>query len=254
MSDLKFVVSDEDKHLVSRLKDFAYIAENKYTSKFTPFLDERQQMIAEKTVSDMGFCNFLFFGGDDLCKRKVLGFFPDIPSSDAFPIVPLEFSYRKADKLSHRDFLGSVMALGIKREMIGDIFVEEGRTTLFAYDTVSENIITQISKVGSVGVKISVCNAVSVQNNESFGEIEGITASLRADCIVSLATGLSRAKSTDFIKSEGIDVNYMKIYSSSHILSEGDIFSVKGFGKFILSEIGGFTRKEKLHIKLKKYT
>ena len=79
-------------------------------------------------------------------------------------------------------------------------------------------------------------------------------ASLRADCIVSLATGLSRAKSSDLIKSNGIDVNYMKIFSPSYTFSEDDIFSIKGFGKFILSEIGGLTRKEKLHIKLKKYT
>ena len=254
MPDLQFILSDEDKHLISRLDDFIYVAENKYTPKFTPFLDERQQMIAEKTLTEKGFHNFLFFGGDDICTRKVLGLFPDTPSSEAFPIVPLLFTYRKADKLTHRDFLGSVMALGIKREMIGDIFVEEGKTTLFSYDTVSENIISQISKVGSVGVKISVCDEVSITLNENFKEIDGIVASLRADCIVSLATGLSRAKSSDFIKSNGIDVNYMKNFSPSYTFSEDDIFSIKGFGKFILSEIGGLTRKEKLHIKLKKYT
>ncbi|MBQ7959151.1 MAG: hypothetical protein IJ330_05515, partial [Oscillospiraceae bacterium] len=80
MPDLQFILSDEDKHLISRLDDFIYVAENKYTPKFTPFLDERQHMIAEKILSEKGFHNFFFFGGDDLCKRKVLGLFPDTPS------------------------------------------------------------------------------------------------------------------------------------------------------------------------------
>lgn len=254
MPETRFILSDEDKLLVARLSDFAYIAENKYTPKFTPFLDERQQMIAEKTLKSMGFYNFLSFGGCDFCKRKITGLFPSDISEDDFPITAIEFSYPKAYSLSHRDFLGAVMSLGIKREMIGDIFVSEGKTILFSYDTVSENIISQISKVGSVGVKVSVCEEISVEVNETFKEIEGVVASLRADSIVALATGMSRAKSSDYIKSNGIDVNYMKIFSPSHSFSEGDIFSVKGFGKFIFSEQGGVTRKEKLHIKLKKYT
>ncbi len=254
MPETKFILSDEEKLLVARLSDFVYIAENKYTPKFTPFLDERKQMIAEKTLSDMGFHNFRSFGGCDLSKRKITGLFPDEISEDMFPIVPIEFRYPKTFSLTHRDFLGAVMSLGIKREMIGDIFVNEGKTILFSYDTVSENIISQISKVGSVGVRVSVCNEISIEINESFKEIDGVVASLRADSVVSLATGMSRAKSSDFIKSIGVDINYMKIFSPSHLLSEGDIFSVKGFGKFIFSEQGGVTRKEKIHIKLKKYT
>lgn len=250
----KFILSDEDKLLIARLKDFAYTAENKYTPKFTPFLDERQLAVAEDFLLGERFSCYLAFGGHELCRRKVLGLFPDTPSEEFFPIVPLEFSYREQDKLSHRDFLGALMALGIKREMIGDIFIDNGRTIVFAYDTVSENILSQISKVGSVGVKLKVCDEVYLSAKDNFTDIDGVVASVRADCIVALATGMSRAKSAEYIKSNGIDINFVKIFSPSYSFSEGDIFSVRGFGKFIFSEVGGMTRKEKLHIKIKKYT
>ena len=88
---------------------------------------------------------------------------------------------------------------------------------------------------------------------DEFSEIAGTVSSLRLDCIASLVTKQSREKSVLFIKSVGADVNYKKIFFPDSQLKEGDIFSIRGFGKFILSCIGGVTKKNRIHVCIKKY-
>ena len=88
---------------------------------------------------------------------------------------------------------------------------------------------------------------------DEFSEITGTVSSLRIDCITSLVTKQSREKSALHIKSVGADVNYKKVFSPDTQLKAGDIFSIRGFGKFILFSIGGVTKKNRIHVCIKKY-
>lgn len=239
----------------ARLNDMISFAEDKNTVKFTFFLDERQAALSKDILRRRGFSNYMLFGGVSGAKRTVLGVFPDYmtPAEEDFPFCAVEFKYRAADSLSHRDFLGALMSKMYKRECIGDILVGEGRAVVFVYDTIKDDLLGNIEKIGSVGVKTSLYDGTDFPVSENFSESDYVVASQRADCIVSAVTNLSREKASQLIKSDGIDVNYVKIFSPSFIIEESSVFSVKGSGKFILYEICGKTRKDRLHIRIKKY-
>ncbi len=247
-------LTDEDKLLVSHIKDMVNICEKTHKPRFSAFLDERQIIIAENTLNSLGWDNYAFFGGYEGALRKILGVFPEYSDgNETFPISVLNFRYRDTDKLSHRDFLGAFMSKQIKREMLGDIVVSAGDTTAFVYETVGRTLLSEVNKVGSVGVKVSEGDASSLKAEQSFTEKNGTVSSLRLDSVVSLAAGISRGKAVTLIKGGLVSVMYNVCESPSFVLSEGDIFSVRGTGKFVLFSVNGTTKKDRIHITVKKY-
>ncbi|WP_124098638.1 YlmH/Sll1252 family protein [Ruminococcus sp. Marseille-P6503] len=241
--------------MLNRTVQWAYNAENKFQTKYSFFLDERQLALCETVLQSVKFDGYSSFGGYESAQRKVLGFFAPYDDKDlqAFPIVPLTFTYRKSDRLTHRDFLGAVMSLKVSRESVGDIIVSEGKSAVFLYETVAEYVLQNLNRIGRTGVKADKGfdpDMVSIQN---FEELKGTVASLRLDCIVALALHISREKAGSLISSLGADVNYAHISAPSCPLKEGDKFSVRGYGKFRLEHIGGASRKQRVHITLTKY-
>lgn len=248
-------LSDEERLFASHTADIAEICERKHIARFTAFLDENQIGIARSVLGNIGFENFVFFGGFEGASRSVLGVFPPYSECELseFPITALEIRYREKSKLCHRDFLGAFMSCGINRNMVGDIIVNSGQTVAFVYSTIVGSILNEIKKIGSEGVKISEVSLPEIVINNNFREISGTVSSLRADCVLSLALKLSREKAAQLIKSGNVVINCKNCASVSHEMNCGDVFSVRGFGKFVLSGINGVTKKERLHITVKKY-
>ena len=145
------------------------------------------------------------------------------------------------------------MARQIKRNMLGDIIVGKGLTTVFVYNTVKDMLVSEINKIGSVGVRITETDNVDIQVEQSFIEKNGTVSSMRLDSIVSVASGLSRDKSASLIKGGNVTVMYYVVEAPAHQLREGDIFSVRGSGKYVLSSVNGKTKKDRIHITIKKY-
>ncbi len=247
-------ISDEEKILLNRVMQWADMAEEKYITRFSFFLDERQKMLCDKVLKSVGCENYRFFGGYESAQRTVLGIFPMYCEIEEtlFPIVPLTFTYRKNDKLTHRDFLGSVMARQISRETVGDIIVADGKSVMFVYKTVASDVEC-MEKVGRVGVKISNGFDAGIVPIQNFQEISGTIASLRLDCVLSLALKISREKASALIKATGAEVNHSTVNSADFQLAENDVFSVRKYGKFILDSVGNTTKKNRIHIVIKKY-
>ncbi len=248
-------LSGEDRLFASHVEDMAELCGKNHTARFSAFLDGRQRNIAESVLGGMGFENSMFFGGYDGAERVVLGVFPPYSDCDesAFPMKCLSFIYRKEDRLSHRDFLGSFTACGIDRSMIGDIIVNDGYTAAFVYNTAADALMSEIRKIGRTGVKILAEDNPVISVSGKFAEINGTVPSLRTDCVIGLAVKLSREKTARLIRAGSVSVNYAQSLSVSDEMKCGDIFSVRGYGKFILSSIDGKTKKDRLHICIKKY-
>ena len=244
----------DDKLLVSHIADMAEISQKKYISRFTAFLDERQTALAETAIKTIGHTH-CFYGGYEGAGRVLLGLFPEYEEivTDEFPIEAVVFRYKKEQKLSHRDFLGAIMSCGINRNMVGDIIVNDGHTVAFVYNTIAKTVANEISKIGSVGVKTSIESSPEVNIENRFSEINGTVSSLRADCVLSMALKLSREKTAQLIRSGNVSVNCESNISVSSEMKVGDIFSARGFGKYIFAEINGKTKKDRIHIKIKKY-
>lgn len=244
---------EEDRILVSHILDMIEICEKSYQPKFSYFLDERQSKLAENVMLEQKYENHKLYGGYDNASRKILAIFPPYYDDERYPITALSIKYRESDKLTHRDFLGVFMAHQIKRNMLGDIVVGKGQTVVFVYNTVKDMLISEISKIGSVGVKITETDNVDISVEQAFTEKTGTVSSLRLDSIVSVASGLSRDKSASLIKGGNVTVMYNVVESPSHQVNEGDVFSVRGSGKYILFSVNGKTKKERIHITIKKY-
>ena len=244
---------EDDKILVSHILDMIEICEKSYQPKYSHFLDERQSLLAESVMHEQKFDNYKLFGGYDDAARKILAIFPPYYDDEQYPISALLIKYRETDKLTHRDFLGVFMSRQIKRNMLGDIIVGKGSTIVFVYNTVKDVFLLEISKIGSVGVKITETDDLNIQLEQSFIDKTGTVSSMRLDSIVSVASGLSRDKSASLIKSGNVTVMYNIVESPSHQMNEGDVFSVRGSGKYILFSVNGKTQKDRIHITIKKY-
>lgn len=248
-------LTDEDNILLRSISDKISLSEKHFAPKFTFFLDERQCELAETVLRNSGIDNYFLFGGYDNAKRKILAVAPPYSyvNLPEFPIKALTVSYREADKLSHRDILGSLMSLNIERKTVGDIIVGDGKSIVFLYDTVASDVLFSVKKIGRTGVKITEGFYEELIPKQEFKEISGTVASLRLDCIVSEALKLSREKAANLIKKNGVVVNYTEQFSTSYLMKEKDTFSVKGYGKFILSSINGVSKKDRIHITIMKY-
>ncbi len=245
----------EDELFIARVLDVSKQAEQRMIPKFTMFLDERQVYLADVQLRKNHCSNYLFFGGYEGAQRQMLGVFPSYMEPDVllFPIAGLKFTYRREEQLSHRDFLGSFMALGVKREVIGDILVGEGQTVVCLYEKQFDYFTDQLKKVGRTGVLIQPAKLDEITYTPSFREITGTVASLRLDCVISLVAGISREKAVERIKAGLVMVNYVVVESPSFLLKGGNIFSIKGTGKFILKQEMHETKKGRLFLRINQY-
>ncbi len=228
-----------------------------YSPCFTSFLDGRTLRLATEYIrfskADV-LC--VCYGGFEIAERKQVGLFPrDIYGYDGcdektlyeqFEISPLKISGSGFSKFSHRDVLGAVLALGIKRETLGDIFVTDDETAAYIVLTnIAACYVSQsLESVGRDKVKISsIAMSDLPEIQKRYSAISGTVASERLDCIICLALNISREKAKQLINSGLVSVNHFEETRTDYALSEGDVISVRGSGRFILHEFGTLTRK-----------
>lgn len=235
--------SDNDELFCSRIEDLTSLCFTRQKPVFSQFLSESKQALAQRVLQSIYFENYIFFGGSDNCERRILGVFFDEPKQSEFPVSAIEFKYRDCDKLTHRDFLGTLMSLGIERDTVGDILVENGRTVVFVKSELKEYIESQIFKIGGAGVKIVPANLTKLPQGRGTQEMSLTVSSLRFDNIVAAVSGLSRDKTAKLILSGETTLNYVTTQNVSCQVKEGDTFTVRGKGKFKLNKILGETKK-----------
>lgn len=247
-------IDGDERIFLAHVEDMLSMCERDYSPKYSEFLDERRAMLAKALLDGRGYSFYRFFGGYEGAVRTVLCVYPEyyVPEDGDFPFKTVKFSFRAQDKPTHSQFLGTIMSLQIKRGMVGDIVISEGSASVLVCNEGLDDVLS-LSKIGRTGVKTEITGFDSISRQDSFDELSRSVSALRLDCVVSAATDLSRDKTSALIRSEGIEVNYSRVFSPSHTLSEGDVFSVRGKGKFILSDIGGRSRRDRIFITLKKY-
>lgn len=249
--------ASSDKFFYARLGDIVSQTEKNGVCNFSDFLDERQCAEAENwCLRNTGGLMYKLWGGFPDASRRMLAVYPDYYEDyimEDFPFICLTFTYRKEDRLTHRDFLGTFMGMRLRRDIIGDIIVGEGITQAFVTDVAGKLISSTVSKIGRTGVKCFTDRPFEMEVKQEFRTLSGTVASLRLDCVVSFATGLSREKSAVLIRSDKVEVNHFPVRSVSAEVRNSDMISVRGYGKFILSESGELTRKNRIHIILKKF-
>ena len=227
-----------------RFLELADRAEQRFYTTFSDFLN----MEEESVLSALHFnIDYHLFGGYDGAERCVAAFGYDAEEAE-FPISIIKAepaSPKFADKLTHRDFLGSLMGLGIKREVLGDIVLADNIGYIFCLNTIAEYIVAELSKVRHTIVKCSIVDALPESAVKKPEEEQMVVASERLDVIVSAVYNFSRSAVKELFIVRKIYVNSRLCENFSYIPKEKDIISVRGKGRFVYNGVLGKTKKNR---------
>lgn len=199
------------------------------------------------------YVDYTLFGGYPNSTRAFIFLGTDI-NFDKVPIRPLLICTNQGNTLSHRDYLGSLMGLGIKRECVGDIlFIENGQVVVFVREEISGYIISELKSVGSTSVSVAEYTGDTSMFYSKTVELKFNVSSLRIDNIVSSIVCCSRSDAVLLITSDKVLINHLSVKKPSCNISNDDIISIRGKGKYIYKGISGTTRKGNLIISVLHY-
>ncbi|MBQ2943826.1 MAG: hypothetical protein IJD93_03965 [Ruminococcus sp.] len=242
---------DETKLLLSRLDDLIYLSTREGCASMG-FLNERECAVAIGYLNNTGV-KFSVDGGYRNANRIYICVHNDL-TEPYFPIKALKVSSRGKRELTHRDYLGSLMGLGIKRECIGDIIrLNDKEAVVFVRDEIAEHIVRDLDRIGRESVDIcgfdgnkdSLC---SITENLKF-----IVTSMRVDNFVSSCINSSRAEAERLIAGDMVFVNYLQVKKPSQMIKQNDVISIRGYGKYIVGSTIGKTKRERLVINVMHY-
>ena len=229
---------------------------NQYT--YTDFLSISEIDMFYQVASEIDFVRYEISGGGGDNERQMIRFGDSelVGYEERFPIdiikaEPLIAKF--ADDLTHRDFLGALMNLGIERDTIGDIFVNDKTGFIFCNSKLSEYIIEKLTKIKHTQIKCKIIVELPEIAKPKFEEVNLSVSSMRADIIIAKTYNLSRNQSLELFREKKVFVNSKNIENTSMILKEGDIVSLRGYGKFIYHGIHKVNKKGKFNIKVEKY-
>ena len=272
---LRSVQMKEDNFFLGQIEDKIAQCENKFIATHTGFMDLHQQSLArvfckknfvqvftqkQEEVPEMAeerpALRTLFYGGYEQAERVILLNLPgyaDLKNENPLVIVRAKVS-EKSKSLTHRDYLGSLIGLGMKREMIGDILVRDDGADIIVLAEIADFILQNYCKAGRVSLSLEKLDISKLIVPEAkVREITDTVASLRLDSIVASAFSLSRGKAAEAITRGIVFVNNMETVKPDFQLKEGDKISLRGKGKACLREVGGKSRKDRQYIAIEKY-
>lgn len=240
-----------EKLFENRMNELAERAfrENRYV--YSDFLSESESAELAKNGRKYSYAGLVLFGGGEGCARNIARF-GNLPYEERFPVTLLKISPKNrkfADELTHRDFLGALLSLGIERSTLGDIGVKEGCGYVFCIDRIAPFILENLIRVKHTDV---VCAPTEERYSPSAQRRKEqiLVSSLRRDCFVSAVFKLSRAETAEFFRSERVTLNGRPCAEGSDELKEGDCLAVRGKGKFYFIQICARSAKGKYYAEI----
>lgn len=245
---LGYASGEDEKILLAKAYDSYVFFEKTGREKFSGFMSPSDRALIESAFRKA--LPLTFFGGYGEAERTIFSF--GEVEHEAFPISVLlaEGNFRD---ISHRDFLGSLMSLGITRENVGDIVKKDDCCYIFVLNSMAEYIRENLSSVKWERLKNSLLPFGDVTVEKEFEIVKKSVASLRADAVIAAVFNLSRSDAAESIRRGGVNLNHRPLDSLDKKLSEGDTLSLRGRGKAELSALGDYSKKGRLFIEIKKY-
>lgn len=246
----------EEELLKKRLSELAEKAFSQNIYTYTHFLSEYEQSIYKEMQKELAFVDSHLEGGHEYYTRAfvvfgsedMFGYEGEIPLACA-KVSPLFDKYAK--NLSHRDYLGAMMNLGIERHQTGDILVDGKTAYVFCFRHIGEFLEENFTKVRHTQVKTEIIPWKEMGFLQKFMEKEGFVASMRLDALISMAFGISRKVSESLYKSQKVFLNGKILQKGDQKIKPGDVISVRGYGKFLVKELGKQSKKGRQFVVLK---
>ncbi|WP_223066382.1 RNA-binding protein [Paenibacillus caui] len=248
----------EERPFIDRAWEWVVNAGDYHEVKLTDFLDPRQCHILTNLANRHPDAALRLWGGYEAAERRRALIAPDYRDLDTEPMHMKVLSVVSDDtqiaELDHGDYLGAILGLGLKRDKIGDIHVRDDGCHVIVSEDISPFLNLHLRQVHRVSVLTDIIELDQLKAVSSAQEPLNLTvASLRLDGIVSDVFRLSRSKVLLPIRAGRCRVNWKTEDDPSKPLKEGDVVSLKGFGRFKVLELEGVTKKGRYRVKIGKF-
>ena len=245
----------ELKNKMFKVIDKANNTIKKYEINKTEFMNPYEIKNAISILNSNHDIKYTIDGGYDEAERSVIFIYPyyneyeDIEEKLRYIQIEGNFKFKT---VSHKDYLGSILNLGIKREKIGDIIVHENFAQIIVSADICDFIIFNLEKISRNNVKLKeIKKEEIIKNKVEYKEISFTSSSKRIDSIISGVYNISRQESIKYISSERVYMNYEKIGSASKEVEENSLVSTRGKGRVIITDLSGITSKGRIKVKAK---
>ncbi|WP_158737634.1 RNA-binding protein [Alteribacillus sp. YIM 98480] len=237
----------EEHAFVEQVMEWKEVVETKYERKLTDFLDPREQDILSSIVGKDETVHLSFWGGANGCERKRALLYPFYEKAEPedFELTLFELKYpSKFVTIGHRDVLGSLTGLGLKRSKYGDILEGSGRFQFIAAKDIAIFIEMNLQKIGKASISLENIPLQQMLPIEDYWEeVQTTVSSFRLDVMIAEMYRLSRSKAAPFIEKGRVKVNWKSVDQVSFPLQPGDYVSVRGLGRRKLLHTEGKTKK-----------
>lgn len=249
--------SGEERVLLAHILDKCEQSRQRNIPAATDFLSPAEQRAAQELLHAAAIHEgYAFRGGYERAERKMLFFLPDwqeeADASDAMAF--LRAAWHESEHPTHRDLLGSLMALGVERETLGDILVSEGSADLIVSAGVAQYLLDNWTGAGRTALRLTAIGADALRVPEQkVKEIRDTVATLRLDAVTAAGFSMSRGKAAELIAAGRVQKNYREVTKGDASVAQGDVISARGLGKFEVAEVGGLSKKGRTGILLRRY-
>ena len=260
---LKDYKKQEDKLCLSQVLDKIEFSKTREKLEYTDFLDMYQVALVENFLKKIKFENFKLYGGYDEAERKIAIIYPEKYNeamleknyNKILKIIRVQLPEEEQGNYSHRNYLGGIVKLGLKREKVGDIIVYNEGADIITLDDFTDILKSQLPSLTRFeNSNITIENINNLKPKEIKVEhIKIIVPSLRLDNFVSDLAKTSRSKANQIIEQERVFINGQNETKSSKQLKVNDIITIRGKGRFIIKELSGTTRSGRTVVEIEKY-
>lgn len=253
---------EEDRILISKVMEKVERVKTRNVVEVTDFLDLRQKELVKELLKKLQWENAIFYGGIEEAERVALFIIPDklkemgesITKKEGLLGIRIDLPKELMGEYGHKNYLGAIMKLGVKREKVGDILVREEGADVILKEEIAEYLLTSLQELTRFRKaeirQISVAEIKKVEIEKE--EIEIIIPSLRLDCVVTELLHLSRSAAKKILEEERVFVNFKLETKSAKEIKIGDKITIRGKGRFELKSLERKTKGDNLVVKVEK--
>lgn len=248
-----FEMYPEYRDKISIFMDKIIRVKKTWEETFTDFLNPDEQVLLKRICQNEDIYSG-FMGGKGYYERAVSVISISEYTGD-FPIdiVKIKGNF-KFEKLNHRDYLGALLSLGIRRDKIGDVNVFEDGAEIWMSNEISDYIVYNLSKIKHTGIKTEkILHTEAREKIQAFKEMSVNVSSMRLDSIAASVINVSRNEAAGLIKSGNVKVNYNVADEPSIKINSGDLLSIKGYGRYQIGNLINITKSQRMNIAIKKF-
>lgn len=250
------ITNNEEKQFLKTVLEYHEKSVKQYRMLATSFYNkEWMEEVLHRYGILSTLTDYCFMGGYPYAERNVLVFGYDEAYMES-PIRVLKITVKTGigKDLTHRDFLGALLGLGLKRETIGDIVLKSFGAYVMVTEELSDFISCHLMGIGryqNIEVEEIPFNEMEIEAPK-FKECLTTVSSLRVDAIFAAAFNLSRGDVTKYLQNDKGKLNGVSV-KTSQLMKVGDVGTLRGYGKIRLAAVNGVTKKDRIHITVEKY-